>query len=151
MSSLANIEAKNTPPTFNGIDCTDGVGNNFQIHINRRDVVLVSASTWSLSHNSIGQDRNMQWVPVVSTDVARIGYDDGRQILAVEFGRGRTYFYEYVPRDVFDGFLNTSSPGQWFRQVVLNQYPFSRVLPGLALVDDLEDLTDDVEEFEADF
>jgi hypothetical protein len=93
----------------------------------------------------------MQWVPVVSTDVARIGYDDGRQILAVEFGRGRTYFYEYVPRDVFDGFLNTSSPGQWFRQVVLNQYPFSRVLPGLALVDDLEDLTDDVEEFEADF
>jgi hypothetical protein len=59
----------------------------------------------------------MKRVPVSSSNIASVGYDDKTHTLEVEFHSGHVYQYFDVPRTIFDGLLSAGSVGQYFNQI----------------------------------
>ena len=70
----------------------------------------------------------MDRIPVSSSNIASIGYDENQMVLEVEFLNSRIYHYEGVPEYVFNDFLNSGSKGSFFYSNIRNTYPYSRVL-----------------------
>ena len=64
--------------------------------------------------------------PVVSSDVASIGYDDATQTLEIEFRATGVYRYFSVPRTVYDALLATPSPGKYFLQNIKGKYAWEK-------------------------
>ena len=69
----------------------------------------------------------MDWIPVVSTNLARIRYDENTLTLEIEFQGGRIYQYFDVPVQVFEGLQNTDSHGKYFNQNIKGHYRYARV------------------------
>jgi hypothetical protein len=65
--------------------------------------------------------------PVVSNQVAAIGYDEATQTLAVTFtrGTGAIYHYPLVSKDMFHAFKTAESIGTYFGQHI-KQRPFTK-------------------------
>ena len=51
----------------------------------------------------------MKMIPVSSSNIAAIGYDETQSLLVIEFLNGSTYEYYSVPSYVFDELLNAGS------------------------------------------
>ena len=68
----------------------------------------------------------MQRVPVSSSNIASVGYDDNTHTLEVEFHSGHVYQYFDVPKDVYDGLLTAGSVGKYFNQIK-GFYRYARV------------------------
>jgi len=69
----------------------------------------------------------MEYVPVSSSNVAAVAYDDATNTLGVRFLNGTEYHYSGVPRDVYEGLLNASSVGSYLNEHVKKAgYPFSK-------------------------
>jgi lysyl-tRNA synthetase, class II len=49
-------------------------------------------------------------------------YDDEAQTLDLTFNSGRTYTYHDVPKDVYDGLVSSSSPGQYYNSQIKDIY-----------------------------
>ena len=69
----------------------------------------------------------MERIPVDSSDVAAIGYDDESQTLEVEFIKSGVYQYFGVPREVFEAFLAADSKGRFLAQNVKGQFEYSQM------------------------
>ena len=54
--------------------------------------------------------------PVVSSDIASIGYDAATETLEIEFKATGIYRYFSVPTTVAEEFQRTPSPGKFFLQ-----------------------------------
>jgi hypothetical protein len=65
-------------------------------------------------------------IPVESTMLEAIGYDEEAQVLSVIFHSGGLYNYYDVPREVYEGLLQAESKGQYMHAWVIDQYPYSR-------------------------
>jgi hypothetical protein len=57
----------------------------------------------------------IQRQPVSSSDIASIGYDAATETLEIEFKATGIYRYFSVPKNVWDEFALTPSPGKFFR------------------------------------
>ncbi len=53
-------------------------------------------------------------VPVNSTNILSIGYDNESQLLEIEFNTKRVYRYSNVPPHVYGGLMKSSSHGKYF-------------------------------------
>jgi len=62
-----------------------------------------------------------------SSNITRFGYDDGNQVLFIEFKNGGVYQYFDVPQNVFDQMKAASSKGQFLAQVVKGAYRYARM------------------------
>jgi hypothetical protein len=60
----------------------------------------------------------MQMIPVSSSNLSAIGYDDHTSTLRIEFNNGTAYEYYDVPSKIFDGLMSAGSKGQYFDQFV---------------------------------
>jgi len=60
----------------------------------------------------------MQVIPVESTALATVGYDEARELLRVEFCGRAIYHYFGVPAAVHQGLLGASSKGSYFNQAI---------------------------------
>lgn len=60
----------------------------------------------------------MEREPVISSDLASVGYDSVSQILEVEFTSGSVYEYSGVPASIHAGLMSASSLGRFFNQYV---------------------------------
>lgn len=69
----------------------------------------------------------MQRIPVESSDVVSIGYDDKSNMLEVEFNGGRIYRYHDVEPDVHKHFMHADSYGQYFNSFINNRYKYERI------------------------
>lgn len=65
--------------------------------------------------------------PVVSTNVASIGYSRHLHALEIEFTRGAVYRFLNVPRSVYRELLASGSKGHFIAQNIRGQYSFERV------------------------
>lgn len=64
---------------------------------------------------------------IVSSNVARAGYDAERQVLTVEFRSGGIYEYSSVAQSLFDQLTN-GQPHPWTRVgPVIKQHPNHRI------------------------
>ncbi len=69
----------------------------------------------------------MERVPVSSSNVASIGYDDSSQTLEVEFNNNSIYQYFGVPAQIHDELMNAGSKGQYLNNNIKKSYPCSKV------------------------
>jgi len=68
----------------------------------------------------------MNMEPVVSSNVAAIGFENGT--LTVEFKSGSTYEYTGVSKETFQAFKEAPSAGRFFIANIKNQYPNTKIL-----------------------
>ena len=69
-------------------------------------------------------------VPVVSTNVASIGYSRSLRALEIEFTRGAIYRFLDVPRSVYYKLLAADSKGHFIAENIRGRYRFVRVRSG---------------------
>ena len=68
-----------------------------------------------------------EMIPVVSSNVESIGYNEGTQILRVKFLTGGIYEYKNVPLMEFEQLKNTSSVGSYLNRNIARNYPYEKV------------------------
>ena len=64
----------------------------------------------------------MEMVHVHSSMIQEVGYNPVDSILAVRFNGGKLFHYEGVPRELYEGVLQSESIGKYFNQHVRGQY-----------------------------
>jgi hypothetical protein len=70
----------------------------------------------------------MNRVPVVSSDVASVGFDEGSSVLEIEFHSGGIYQYQGVPIQHFLAMTGgVTSVGRYFHREIKNRYGYERV------------------------
>lgn len=67
----------------------------------------------------------MQMIPVSSSNIASIGYEDGT--LYVMFNNGSLYAYSGVPAHIYQGLMTASSHGSYLARYVKGVYPYRRI------------------------
>jgi hypothetical protein len=73
----------------------------------------------------------MNRVPVTSSNIVSIGYDENRMILEVEFKNGWVYQYSKIPLGIYEGLMSAGSHGRYFNAYIKNGgYPFERIRRG---------------------
>ncbi len=66
-------------------------------------------------------------IPVESSNVESVGYDENEQILYVRFLTGAMYIYKGVNNYEFDGLLSAPSVGSYLHRNIKNNYPYERI------------------------
>jgi hypothetical protein len=64
----------------------------------------------------------LEMIPVVSSNVDAVGYDEGACALHIRFRDGDTYVYQNVPRDVFDELMAADSKGKYVSRIIRPAY-----------------------------
>jgi len=70
---------------------------------------------------------NIEMIPVASSNVESIGYDEQQQILYVRFLSGTTYKYLNVPLIEFEQLKNAPSIGSYMHRNIKSFYPYERI------------------------
>lgn len=70
-------------------------------------------------------DINM--IPVDSSNVESVGFDENEQILYVRFLTGATYIYKGVNNYEYEGLLSAPSVGSYLHRNIKNNYPYERI------------------------
>jgi hypothetical protein len=66
-------------------------------------------------------------IPVVSTNLASVGYDPDEGTLEIEFRNGRVYEYYLVAPEVYRSLVSAQSPGETFERTIKTRYRFRRM------------------------
>lgn len=66
--------------------------------------------------------------PVISSNLASVGYDADSMILEVEFNNGSVYQYYNVPASVYRGLMSAPSHGSYLAHNVKGIYNYRRVI-----------------------
>jgi len=69
----------------------------------------------------------MNRIPVDSSNISSIGFDEDSNTLEVEFRSGAIYQYFDVPLAVYQDFLDSPSKGQYYAQHIKGYYRFVKV------------------------
>lgn len=67
----------------------------------------------------------MNMIPVSSSNIASIGYENAT--LYVAFNRGGLYAYSGVPESIYHGLMSASSHGSYLASHVKGIYPYRRI------------------------
>ena len=70
---------------------------------------------------------DVEMIPVASSNVDSIGYDENFQTLYIRLLKGSTYIYKGVPIMEFEGLKNASSVGSYLHRNIKNLYPYERI------------------------
>jgi hypothetical protein len=76
---------------------------------------------------SIGYTGCMKRVPVKSSNILSIGYDEENQLLEIEFNTHRVYRYSSVPPHVYAGLMQSESHGKYFLTYINSAYAYIEV------------------------
>lgn len=69
----------------------------------------------------------MQRIPVQSSNLCSVGYDEATKTLEIEFQSGSIYRYHGVPPSVYQGLMSASSHGKYFHQHIRDVYHYTRI------------------------
>jgi hypothetical protein len=68
---------------------------------------------------------------VESTTLARVGYNEARKVLQLEFRSRAVYQYSGVPSAVHQALLGAPSKGRYFNRFIRGRFSYSLASPGL--------------------
>lgn len=72
----------------------------------------------------------MERIPVKSSNIKSIGYDEATKTLEVEFSNSGIYQYKEVPKEVYEGFSKAESIGSYFaKSVKAKGFAYLKVTP----------------------
>jgi hypothetical protein len=66
-------------------------------------------------------------IPVNSSTITRVGYDENAQELYVEFKNGGLYLYQNVGSVEYDSFIHAPSLGQYLHYNIKPVYPCTKL------------------------
>lgn len=69
----------------------------------------------------------MERLPVQSSNLRSIGYDQGDKILEVEFHGGRLYQYFDVPPEIYINLMASPSKGKYHAYFVKNRFYYKQI------------------------
>ena len=69
----------------------------------------------------------VEMIPVSSSNVQEIGYDETNQILYVRFNTSRLYVYQGVPIAEFFGLRDAGSIGRYLYANIKGNYPYQQL------------------------
>jgi hypothetical protein len=69
----------------------------------------------------------MNRVPVSSSNLSSVGYNESKQILEIEFNAGRVYQYFNVPNRIHQELMNAASHGKYFHRNIEDNYRYDQV------------------------
>jgi KTSC domain len=69
----------------------------------------------------------MDRIPVSSSNIAEVGYDEQSTTLEILFLNQSIYQYFDVPKDVYDSLVSATSVGQYFNANIRGEYRFAKV------------------------
>ena len=64
----------------------------------------------------------MQMIPVSSSAINAVGYDQSTSQMYIRFKQGHTYTFCRVPQHVFDGLLAAGSKGTYYDHHIRGRY-----------------------------
>ena len=64
----------------------------------------------------------MQRIPVLSTDLRSIGYDQSSETLEVEFRNESVYQYSSVPSNIYSALMAAESKGRYFNSEIRKRF-----------------------------
>lgn len=64
----------------------------------------------------------LSWVPVVSSNLSSVAYDQDTRTLYIRFQSGGEYTYADVPVEVAQSLIRAASPGRFFNERVKHAY-----------------------------
>ena len=64
---------------------------------------------------------------VNASNIRSVGYDEGQQLLEVEFTGGSIIQYSGVSPEVHRRFVNSPSPGSFFQDQIEENFPSKRI------------------------
>lgn len=68
----------------------------------------------------------MEWIDGQSSNIARFSYDEGREVLIVEFNNGATYEYFDITQNVFENMKAAPSRGAFLAHEIKGRYRYAR-------------------------
>ena len=68
----------------------------------------------------------MRRLPVASSAISSVGYDERSSVLEVEFRSGAVYDYFDVPPKVWKALLGAPSKGRFMTRRIRDRFPFVR-------------------------
>ena len=86
-----------------------------------------SANPRSRSALDMNKGDGMDRQPVISSNLAEVGYDDESHTLEILFRQGGIYQYFDVPRGVYEALMGASSKGEYFVAHVRGGYRYARL------------------------
>ena len=69
----------------------------------------------------------MNRVPVVSSNIRSVGYDESSETLEIEFTSGSIYQYFDVPESEYKRLINAASKGRYFNQNIKESYRYVQI------------------------
>lgn len=69
----------------------------------------------------------MDRTPVVSSNIASVGYDEDSSTLEIEFNNGAVYQYFDVSKKIYDGLITADSVGSYLASYIKGHYRYSKV------------------------
>lgn len=69
----------------------------------------------------------MNRIPVISSNVSSVGYDENSSTLEVQFHDGSVYQYFAVPVQIYSGLINAGSVGGYLNDHIKGVYRYRRV------------------------
>lgn len=63
-----------------------------------------------------------QPIPVVSSAIAAVAYDQESEELTITFTGGNSYTYSDVPMSVYQGLMSAGSKGAYFNDNIIDNY-----------------------------
>lgn len=69
----------------------------------------------------------MQFMPVVSSNIHEIGYDNATKTLVVSFHNGSTYEYIEVPPQLVNDFIVASSKGRFLNDKIKGNFKYRKI------------------------
>ena len=61
---------------------------------------------------------NPRWIPVDSSFITHVSYNENLEIFEVKLRNGTQYTYINVPKDVYNDFMDAESKGRFFNDVI---------------------------------
>jgi hypothetical protein len=69
----------------------------------------------------------MNRVPVSSSNLSSVGYNESKQVLEIEFNGGRVYQYFDVPKRIHKELINAASHGKYFHRNIEDNYSYDQI------------------------
>jgi hypothetical protein len=93
------------------------------------------ATRWGLEHQPVqgvspakGGSLNMNRTTVGSPGITQVGYEEGSEILEIEFVSGKVFQFYNVPLKLFNQLMNSSQKELYYESNILVRFPYTRIL-----------------------
>jgi KTSC domain len=70
----------------------------------------------------------MNRTAVTANGIAQVGYDDGSEILEIEFSSGKVFQFFNVPQKMFNQLMTASQKEIYYEREIYDRFPYQRIV-----------------------